>query len=193
MAITSIKTGSSFTNLVKYNDFLAGNPAFSPSSYESIQSATSSAASTISFTSIGSTYKSLQIRSAVVQSSGNPLRIRINSDTGNNYSYHYLNGAGGSGVGTGGAATTSGIQIQSVYGGSSTYATVLIIDLIDYESTSKYKTIRIFDGWDANGSGVVELTSGLWQSTSAITSITIDAVGAGTFTGTTALYGIKGA
>jgi hypothetical protein len=28
MAITSIKTGSSFTNLIKYNDFLAGNAAY---------------------------------------------------------------------------------------------------------------------------------------------------------------------
>jgi hypothetical protein len=30
MAITSIKTGSSFTNLIKYNDFLGPNPAFIP-------------------------------------------------------------------------------------------------------------------------------------------------------------------
>ena len=30
MAITSIKTGSSFTNLQKYNDFLGPNPAFIP-------------------------------------------------------------------------------------------------------------------------------------------------------------------
>ena len=186
MPIISLKTGT------KSRSLLVGNPYFVPSSYESIASVTSTAASTITFTSIGSTYSSLQIRCAVVQSSGNPLRIRVNSDTGNNYAFHYLNGAGASGVGAGGTATTSGIQIQSVYGGSSTYATVLIIDLIDYASTSKYKTIRLLNGWDANGSGVVELVSGLWQSTSALTSITIDAVGAGTFTGTTALYGIKG-
>ena len=32
MAITSIKTGSSFTNLVKYNDFLGPNPAYIPQS-----------------------------------------------------------------------------------------------------------------------------------------------------------------
>ena len=43
MAITSIKTGSSFTNLIKYNDFLAGNTAYNPippNSYESIATVT---------------------------------------------------------------------------------------------------------------------------------------------------------
>jgi hypothetical protein len=161
-------------------------------SYESIQTATSSASSSITFTSIPSTYKNLQIRSAVVQSSGNPIRIRVNSDTGSNYAFHRLDGAGGSGVSAGGTASTTGVQIQSVYGGSSTYATVFIVDIIDYQSTTKNKTLRILDGWDANGSGVIEMVSGLWMDTSAITSITIEAVGAGTFTGLTSLYGIKG-
>ena len=192
MAITSIKTGSSFTNLVKYNDFLAGNPAFSPSSYESIASATSSAASTIDFNTISGSYSSLQIRASFTQSSGNPFRIRFNSDSGTNYSFHYLNGAGASGVSAGGTATTSGIQLQSQYGSDSSKPICVIIDLLDYNSTTKYKTLRSIDGWDGNGSGVISLSSGLWQSTSAITSISISAVGGGTFTGTTALYGIKG-
>ena len=30
MAITSIKTGSSFTNLIKHENFLAGNAAYIP-------------------------------------------------------------------------------------------------------------------------------------------------------------------
>jgi len=63
MAITSIKTGSSFTNLVKYNDFLGPNSAYIPTSYESIASATGTGSSnTITLSSIPSTYKHLQLR-----------------------------------------------------------------------------------------------------------------------------------
>ena len=46
-----------------------------------------------------------------------------------------------------------------------------IIDILDYVNTNKYKTIRSISGHDANGSGIVQLGSELWQSTSAITSL----------------------
>jgi hypothetical protein len=174
---------------------LSSGVAAATGSYESIASATGTGSSgTITFSSIPSDYKHLQIRASVLQTSGNPLIIRLNSDTANNYAFHYLYGAGSSGVGAGGTASTNGIYIQSVFGGSSTYYTTLIIDIIDYQSTTKNKTVRVFDGWDANGSGVVEMRSGLWQSTSAITSLTIASDGGGNYsTGSTfALYGVKG-
>ena len=78
---------------------------------------------------------------------------------------------------------------------SSTF-TPSIVDIVDYGSASKYKTVRSFDGADMNGSGTeINLTSGLWLSTSAITSITLTTTGGYAFrAGTTfALYGIKGA
>ena len=45
----------------------------------------------------------------------------------------------------------------------------------NYSNTSKNKTLRSLGGFDANGSGVVWLTSNLWMSTAAINSIVITA------------------
>jgi hypothetical protein len=65
------------------------------------------------------------------------------------------------------------------------------MDILDYANTNKFKTTRTLEGYDANGSGNVSLTSGLWQSTSAINSITITAVGTFNQYSQFALYGVK--
>jgi hypothetical protein len=74
---------------------------------------------------------------------------------------------------------------------------VSIIDIHDYASTTRNKTFRFLTGNDRNGAGILALFSGLWMSTSAITSLTFvpnNIGGAQTFiSGTTfSLYGIKG-
>ena len=47
-----------------------------------------------------------------------------------------------------------------------------IIDIFNYASTNMYKTTRALGGRDVNGSGgYVDYLSGIWVSTSAITSI----------------------
>jgi hypothetical protein len=68
------------------------------------------------------------------------------------------------------------------------------VDLEDYASTTKYKTLRAFNGADVNGSGNARLTSSLWLNTNAITSITLNTEdGQNWLTSTTvSLYGIKG-
>ena len=89
MAVTSVKTGSSFTNLTKYNDFLGPNSAYIPTSFDSIASATGTGSSgTITFSSIPQTYKHLQIRGIGrldVVTGGVSTRIRLNGDTTSNY------------------------------------------------------------------------------------------------------------
>jgi len=86
------------------------------------------------------------------------------------------------------AAIRSGSSNTTTYG-------VMILDIIDYTSTSKYKTLRMISGGNVNGTGsVISLDSALWQSTSAITSLTIRADSTAFASGTTiSLYGIKGA
>jgi hypothetical protein len=171
----------------------SGGVAASTSSYESIASATGTGSSgTILFSSIPSTYKHLQIRSLANDNSGNQLSMQFNSDTGSNYSYHRLQGAGVSAAATGAASQTEIPFIGYAAGTTSIYG-VGIIDIHDYASTSKYKTSRSFIGYDINGGGLVLLGSGLWMSTSAISSISITSSG-GNFTtaSTFALYGIKG-
>ena len=69
----------------------------------------------------------------------------------------------------------------------------VVIDLLDYANTSKYKTMRGFGGADRNGAGLISFSSGSWQNTAAITTLTFT-LQAGNFTqySTIALYGIKG-
>jgi hypothetical protein len=68
----------------------------------------------------------------------------------------------------------------------------MVYDILDYNSTSKFKTARTLLGYDNNGSGAIFFTSGNWRSTSAITTVTIYP-NTGTFAQYShfALYGIK--
>ncbi len=173
--------------------------AASTNSYESIASASGTGSSgSITFSSIPSTYKHLQLR-AIGRSdyagSNVQLAMRFNSDTATNYSTHNLIGIGsGSGTATGTASTTyiEGGQMAGATLSASIYG-VTIIDVLDYQDTNKFKTSRSLSGFDANGSGQVLLSSGAWRSTSAISSIVLLA-GAGNWTTDSrfALYGIKG-
>jgi len=160
------------------------------SSYESIATVTVGAggASSSSFTSIPSTYKHLQIRWISRSSGGayNPT-IQFNSDTGSNYAWHYIDGNGSS-ASSGNTANTNNILLPAISNNANIFATG-IIDILDYSNTNKFKTTRTFQGVDYNGSGAIDLFSGLWRSTSAISSILLNFSSAqySQF----ALYGIK--
>jgi hypothetical protein len=174
--------------------FSEGTPPIPPGSYESIASATGTGSSgTITFNSIPQTYTHLQIRGTSYDGTGYSVRMRFNNDSGSNYAWHRLTGTGASA--TAGAATSNtDMVIINTNGNVSDYPASLIIDIHDYASTTKYKTARTFDGLGQNDTGgEVELRSGLWMSTSAITRI--DILTNGSFTNLTrlALYGIKGA
>jgi hypothetical protein len=166
-------------------------------SYESIATATPSGVNGVTFTSISSSYKHLQLRFNVVTTAGGQsFRLRFNADTGDtNYASHALRGNGVT-ASASGYATGSGyssIVIGQGNGSVTTYPNVGIIDVQDYASTTRNKTVRTFFGSEDNAfGGGVELDSGLWTSTSAINEINFR-VAAGNFTGTVSLYGIKGA
>lgn len=172
------------------------------SSYESIATTTvgSGGASTITFSSIPSTYTHLQIRGLVrTNRATNPdgLFIKFNSDSGTNYAWHDLNGDGASAAASAGSSDTAG-QIQRFTGANQTASSfgVFITDILDYKSTNKYKTVRSLGGYDANGSGRIDLISSLWMnSASAITQIDISSTSSSTIQqySSFALYGIKGA
>lgn len=166
----------------------SGNLWAPSNSYDSIATTTVGAggASSITFSSIPSTYKHLQIRLFTKNSSDNgTISMRYNSDSGTNYSVHDLYGNGATASAAGAANQT--YTFASLTG--STQAAVSIIDILDYADTNKYKTNRSLIGVDYNGSGYVWFSSGAWRSTSAITSIVLSA----TFNQYTsaALYGIK--
>ena len=136
-----------------------------------------SAQSSIEFTGIPSTYTHLQIRgiarNSVASTSADWVRCQFNSDTGTNYSWHYLFG-NGSAASSSAGTTQSFMLLGWALNASSTSNSfgAQVIDILDYADTNKYKTVRSILGYEQNTSdGGVNLNSGNWRSTSAITSI----------------------
>ena len=151
----------------------------------------SGGAADVTFTSIPSTYTHLQIRGIINKSTAGDVAMRMsfNSDTGNNYTYHFLDGNGSSAIAGG-----SGNDLFDVFYPISTTSSIFsgaIIDILDYANTNKYKTSRVLAGTDLNGSGRFGLKSGLWMNTNAITSIKLNP-SSGNFSqySSFALYGI---
>ena len=194
--------------------FLGEGVAASTNSYESISTVTVPAggSSSIEFTSIPTTYKHLQIRGiARIADSSDYGYLGLQTgngsyDTGNNYSFHTLGGDGVSATAAS-AASQNNIRVGSILPSgvmSSNVFGIWVIDILDYANTSKYKTIRDLGGHDNNGTGSLSngqkgnivLTSGSWQSTSAINQIKLYGYGATSNNlvqySSFALYGVKG-
>ena len=177
-----------------------GAPPVALSSYESIATVTvgSGGASDVTFSSIPATYTHLQVR-AIARSNasdtGRNIIMQLNTDTGGNYSLHYLE-ANGSSVSAGGGASTTYMLSGRMTAATATASAfgALVIDVLDYANTNKYKTIRCLTGADTNGAGSVRLDSGNWRNTNAITSIKFTSSEADNFVQYSqfALYGIKG-
>jgi hypothetical protein len=196
MAVTKIKGTSSFTNLTKYDSFLAGNPAFSPGAFDSIASTTATGGSTVTFSSIPSTYQSLQVRILVRTTTDSvDFRMTANGVT-SGYASHFLTGTGS--VSATGYSAAANIRLDTGAGlnVNSYQHSAIIIDIHDYASTTRNKTFRMFYGADYNTTGgEVYIGSGLTTSTSAIDSLTFTALGGAIFANPSffSLYGIKGA
>jgi hypothetical protein len=192
--------GSNSTGTGEYS--VASNSAvpIASTSYESIATIDGTGSSgTVTFSSIPSTYKHLQLRITAVGNAGaggyptSLAYFRLNSDSGSNYYFHTLSGNGSSASSSNGTSTGDFFYLP---GGNTSYHGVVIIDILDYASTSKTKVLRALNGTDRNGSGAIWINSMLWNSTSAITNISLqgDASFHGSWTAGSkfALYGIKG-
>jgi hypothetical protein len=179
--------------------FSTGAAPAAATAYESIATVTVGAGGTssISFSSIPSIYKHLQVRLSLKGSltdAGIDCFTSVNSDTtATNYSSHYIGTNGGGG-------TFQGYNANRYFGampgsGSTNVFSGVIMDFIDYTDTNKYKTGRLIYGYDMNGSGYLTMQSLLWKNTSAINGLTFTSATGGNFQqySTAALYGIKGA
>jgi hypothetical protein len=165
-------------------------------SYESIQTVTLvSNQPSISFTSIPSTYKHLQIRIRAAGTDNTNVRVRFNGDGGSNYSWHSVNGGApyGSNPTASGAGSQSSMMAYDQQLGNSSYWNVAVADILDYSSTVKAKTMKTVSGVDNNSGGFLYITSGAWYNSTAVNSITMFPVSNNFFAGSSfALYGIKG-
>ncbi len=195
MACVSIK------NKIISRSMLVGNTAFNPSSYESIATVTATGSeSSLTFSSIPSTYTHLEIRGINRDSSGsgNRLQLRFNGDTGANYAWHWFYGNGAGTLSALGYTSQSSITVNNPSRdgdfNANTYAP-FVLNIEDYLSTTKNKVVRSFSGvTNGNASYMIEVDffTGAWYNTSAITSITCRADANFAAGSTFALYGIKG-
>lgn len=161
--------------------------------YEPIATTTlASAANAITFSSIPATYTDLVVVfNALCSTGGTTGQMLLNNAT-TGYSATFLRGTGSAAASN---RFTSDSSLTVMYQAlSSTVPSHARINIFNYTG-STYKTVLIEDAQDYNGSGQVMRSVGLYQSTSAITSIKLQASGGANLDiGTTAtLYGIKAA
>jgi hypothetical protein len=156
--------------------------------YEPIASVTASgAATTATFSAISGTYTDLRLVAVGSSSSASTtVRMRVNSDTGTNYSWTDLYGDGSVAASVRSSNDTS-LYLASVGTGQTTN----IADFMSYANTNVNKTVLVSN---SRSDSVVQLFAELWGSTSAITSIEVY-ISSGSFTDgfTLSLYGIKAA
>ena len=152
------------------------------SSYESIATSIVGAGgtNTVTFSSIPSTYKHLQIRAILkngrTSAGTSPMYFTFNGDSTTSYASHVLYGNGASAVAE---ATSSQTRMTSAFGigiasGYDNVFTGLVADILDYATTTKNKTMKTLFGSSFNNDQLdVGLGSGLYYKTDAITSISI--------------------
>jgi hypothetical protein len=157
-----------------------------------------SAAASVTFSSIPSTYTDLVLvcEGYMATQDGSVVRIQFNSDTGNNYSSTYVGGNGST------ASSSRYTNVPGIYattgliGWSTTSSNRgnTISHIMNYTNTTTYKTVLDRSNLTAGSYPGSAADVGLWRSTAAITSIKVDTNG-GTFASgsTFTLYGIAAA
>ena len=159
--------------------------------YTPIATITASGSTTsVTFSSIPSTYTDIVIIANVVNAAGgdNGLCMQFNNDTGSNYSTTFMYGTGTSAVSNRQTSATFSMFGRS----SSSNPTTSIGNVQNYANTTTYKTTI---GRGNNASALTIANISLWRSTSAINSITILNESSQTITSNSifTLYGILSA
>ena len=196
--VTGLTSGTAYTFTVRGQNpggtgaaSAASNSVTPYDGYESIATIYPSGSSSVTFSSIPSTFKHLQVRVYWLNSTNSNNWFRLNGDTGANYAGHELGGDGSSAYTSAYSSNSEGILVG--YASTSTSPGVAVVDILDYADTNKFKTTRTLSGQDRNGSGLIAFRSSLWRSTSAVNSLSFYAQ-AGTFTAGSVieLFGIRG-
>ena len=156
------------------------------STYEKIATNTlGSAASSVTFSSISSSYTDIVVVIDGISSAGGEFRFQFNGSS-SGYSFTQLYGDGTSAGSSRGTSRTTGR-----IGSTRTTQNTIIGQIMNYSNSTTYKTVVSRDG---TASAITQAFVNLWQNTAAITSIVFTPE-TGTFsTGMVfTLYGIKAA
>ena len=148
------------------------------------------AAATITFSSIASSYTDLRlVLVGTSVSAQTNVEVTFNSDTGTNYSWVYLGGNGTSAVSSSGTSRNF-IRLTNQTNFNDTIPTMRTVDVFSYAGSTN-KTVLTTESADLNGSGATTYAAQLWRNTAAINTIRLNAPNANFAIGTTAtLYGI---
>jgi hypothetical protein len=181
---------------------IGANPGVLNGNFESIATVTvgSGGASSLTFSDIPSGFQHLHVRCSLRSTdsgyASDDVRMRLNGNSGSNYSWHEV-AAQSNGVYTGNGVTQTIMNLgqfsmPSAGGGVSRFS-AHIIDILDYTVTTKAKTVRTLCGNDRNDEGRIVMSSGRFGLTDAITSLTLFPNYTTTFAqhSTAALYGVK--
>jgi len=147
----------------------------------------SSAASSVTFSSIPATYRDLVVVVVAEGSTTLQGRIRFNGDTSSSYDYVRMSGSGSAAT-TATATNNSSGFISAIAQATTTGALQMNINIMDYSTTNKHKTTISRANQSANGT---EAFANLWKNSSAITSVQILTSTGNWASGSTfALYGV---
>ena len=150
-------------------------------------------AATVTFSSIPATYEHLQLRCSIRvagMSARNSTDLTFNSDTGSNNTLHRVHGYG---TNKSGAVWASQVKLYAPnatgYDSTSADYSGVVVDILDYANANKNTSCQ-FNSYVA---GVPDLffMSGLWDDTSAVSTITLTGSLPITRGSQYTLYGIK--
>ena len=162
-----------------------------PITYDNIATQTlTSAATSITFNSLPTTYTDLRVILSGLRDVGQQLYLRFNSDSGSNYGYTDMIGNGASA--TADEATGATSFVIHYNGFDTSLPTLVPIDIFSYRGATN-KTVLYSWNADRNGSGYIKWSVGRWGNTSAITSITLSSDSTMAIGTSATLYGIKNA
>ena len=164
-----------------------------PTTYEPIATTTlGSAAASITFSSIPTTYTDLRVVANTLQTATTYVGLRLNSVSTNTYSYTELYGTGSS------SGSARGSNITEMYLNSRVLPAntpgLVTADIFSYAG-STFKTVLSQFSGDNNGSGFMGGVVNLSRNTTAVSSLYIYEANGGTFAAgsTFTMYGIKNA
>jgi hypothetical protein len=148
-----------------------------------------SAAANVTFSSISSAYTDLVLVAQPLKSTagGGTIRMQLNSDTGNNYSFTRLFQENNTTISDRGSNSAF---ITAFWNGDS-QGNTLIFNFQNYSNTTTYKTVV---GRSGNASAITGALVSLWRNTAAINTIYVYNDGGNFNTGSTfTLLGIAAA
>jgi len=143
----------------------------------------------------GSTYQHLQLRMTArsdVAGNSDSLVANFNSDTGSNYAWHRMWGDGSSAQ-SDGASSQTFLRTGVISGDTSTADSFagLVMDILDPFETTKNTSLKTLSG--QTSSFFIFQWSGLWLSTAAVTTITLEPQNGSNFVSESrfSLYGLR--